>query len=205
MSEKERKTQKRLAAFAPDASPRSKLRPTTIPGVGRVVLETPPIHTDPDLRSVSPKKTRLSSPKKKTKTESNGDDLLFPTFHVGHKGPNWLDSQFPWALRVQEYQAEVKQANEHRMCKLKRWLDRESDEESDNSDTSTHLTDCEERSHQHRDINDAHAVLCSPKRDSSNAQSALNDQSPHRGSPIRLNHFQRGLERSHSRNLVANR
>lgn len=52
--------------------------------------------------------------------------------------PDWPDNAFPWALRIQEREAEMKRREDERLECIARYLERESDED-DQDDQSLHL------------------------------------------------------------------
>ncbi|KAH8101621.1 scaffold protein Nfu/NifU N terminal-domain-containing protein [Cristinia sonorae] len=58
--------------------------------------------------------------------------------------PNWLDTEFPWSTRAQERRERDQREHEEKMKCIERFLDRASDEESDDEDQSLGLTIHEE-------------------------------------------------------------
>lgn len=98
-----------------------------IVGMGRVILDHP---AGEELATSATKKK--AARKKRGVKEEVPAKVPIPVADSGApRGPNWPDSQFPWSLRSDEYSEESKRKEEERLHWIKRFLDRESDEEEE--------------------------------------------------------------------------
>ncbi|CAL1697283.1 unnamed protein product [Somion occarium] len=132
-SEKEIKKRRRLAAFEGHSRYESshRLFAVEVEGKGRVLMDqaTLSLPATPQKQKVGRKrKVRASSPAKKA-AETPAEEIAPPR-------PNWLDSQFPWAMRNQERSHLTRMEQEERMKWIEHFLDRSSSDEEDEGDQS---------------------------------------------------------------------
>ncbi|KZT08933.1 uncharacterized protein LAESUDRAFT_723229 [Laetiporus sulphureus 93-53] len=130
-SEKELLKRKRLAAFQhkETSAPPSKMLAVEMEGRGRVLVppeETPAQQESPKKRSSRRKKRRGDHAKRGLL------DLRLEEREI--KGPNWLDSAFPWCMRLQERDEMTRMEEEERLKCIERYLERDSDSDSEEED-----------------------------------------------------------------------
>ena len=133
VSEKELKKKRRLAAFSEFSLSTGKLQPVEVEGKGRILLDTLsedfPVSTD-----TSPTKKKAPRRKKKGTTDTAKDVLLGLERGVESEAPNWPDSEFPWALRVDEHTEKTRATQQERLRWIENFLDRDSDEDDEGED-----------------------------------------------------------------------
>lgn len=145
-TEKEQKKQKRLAAFSTVLqSGSSKVCPVELEGKGRVLMEVASLESvttrspepSPSKRKGNGRRKRQpvggSADKKTRQTDSQEARL---------EKPNWPDTEFPWRLRTEERNEEVKAVQEERLRWIERYLDRDSDEDDDQVTPHDNQHDC---------------------------------------------------------------
>lgn len=136
-SEKEIAKRRRLAAFEGCSRRHSlhKLFAVEIDGKGRVLVDQPfaQPETPPKPKPGRKRKGRASTPVKKGAER--------PLQEPEPTKPNWLDGEFPWAVRNQERSHLTQIEQDERMKVIERFLDRSSsDEEEDEEDQSLKLS-----------------------------------------------------------------
>ncbi|PFH50716.1 hypothetical protein AMATHDRAFT_60527 [Amanita thiersii Skay4041] len=144
-SEEDLRKRRRLDAFRLDMSGarRSSLVPVELEGKGRVLID-PGYERQDTFFLDSPSKKRGGRRKKKGKDAPEKEkqpgrpssqslvDLL--------QKPNWPDQVFPWSVRMEEMVSFIKAEEENRLQRIKRFLERESDDED--NDTSSPDESC---------------------------------------------------------------
>lgn len=130
LTERQQRNQRRLAAFTnASLSWRSstKLRPANIEGFGRVIID----HSN-EADSVPIASNKKSHRRRKTVKDEACTRNLPLVLNTGDaRGPNWLDSQFPWVLRSAAHAVELQRKEAERLHWIKRFLERESDDEEE--------------------------------------------------------------------------
>lgn len=133
LSEKELKKKRRLAAFSEFSLSAGKLQPVEVEGKGRILLDT--LSEDfPVPTNTSPTKKKAPRRKKKGTTSVAKDILLGLERGVEPEAPNWPDSEFPWALRVEEHTEKTRATQQERLRWIENFLDRDSDEDDEGED-----------------------------------------------------------------------
>ena len=129
-TEKEVKKRKWLEAFKDhhEKEGSTKLYPVEIEGRGRLLLNVPPegVASNPD----TPVKKRVNRRKRRRggrrgQADAHDDQVV---------QPNWLDTAFPWSLRVQERTQTEKMEEAERLKWIERFLDRDSESDSNEDD-----------------------------------------------------------------------
>ncbi|KAH8101591.1 hypothetical protein BXZ70DRAFT_104272 [Cristinia sonorae] len=160
-SEKEVKKRRRLAAFNNFHStlPKGSLVVVEVEGHGRVLMQKHPGERPPSpTESPTLKKRGAAAASGGRKKKSARATPNIPAKKVGKllsvdeslprseeiSKPNWLDTEFPWSMRAQERRERDQREHEEKMKCIARFLDRASDEESDDEDQSLGLTIHEE-------------------------------------------------------------
>ncbi|KAH8077260.1 hypothetical protein BXZ70DRAFT_1012999 [Cristinia sonorae] len=152
-----RRSRSRLATFNNFHStlPKGSLVVVEVEGHGRVLMqkhpgERPPSPTEsPTLkkrwataasggRKKKSARATPNSPAKKVGKLLSVDESLPRSEEISK--PNWLDTEFPWSMRAQERRERDQREHEEKMKCIERFLDRASDEESDDEDQSLGLT-----------------------------------------------------------------
>ncbi|KAG6814400.1 hypothetical protein H0H92_007403 [Tricholoma furcatifolium] len=137
LTEKEIRKRKRLAAFSDRANSEglTKLQPVELEGRGRVILDIPPEGDEfsPIEGSPSKKKGTGRRRKKGELTTRDKKALAFAAAAVGDlpEKPNWPDTEFPWRVRTQERNEELKAEEAEKLKVIERFLDRDTDDEEE--------------------------------------------------------------------------
>ncbi|KAG6843480.1 hypothetical protein H0H87_003999, partial [Tephrocybe sp. NHM501043] len=136
-TEKELRKRKRLAAFTErtNADSVTKLLPVELEGRGRVILDIPLDADDVSMVEGTSSKKKAATRRRK-KGELSARDKKAQAFAAAAMGghpdkPNWPDTEFPWRLRTQEREEEIKAQEEENLKVIERFLDRDSDDEDD--------------------------------------------------------------------------
>jgi PHD-finger len=143
-TEKELKKRKRLAAFRHEHSPfdvsAAKLHPVELEGRGRVLLDIGvEEHHDPTIPEPAPSKKKAGSRRRKKGGELSPKErkVLANTGSGGPLNrPNWPDAEFPWRLRTEERADLAKAEEAEKMRWIERFLDRDSDDEDGEENTT---------------------------------------------------------------------
>ena len=140
-TENETKKRKRLESFLSSAPRTSKLRIVDVEGRGRILFDTEEeasLHETSDVRSP----VRRKPPVGKRKSKGSGNGKPSPSkrriFRTPHNyvvsesvGPNWLDAEFPWSLKVDQLARAHWETQAEKTRWIEKFLDRESDSESE--------------------------------------------------------------------------
>lgn len=122
-----------MAAFSEFSQSTSKLQPVEVEGKGRILLDTLsedlPVSTD-----TSPTKKKAPRRKKKGTPDVAKEVLLGLERGVEPEAPNWPDSEFPWALRVEEHTEKTRATQQERLRWIEKFLDRDSDDDDEGED-----------------------------------------------------------------------
>ncbi|KAG6901579.1 hypothetical protein C0995_010308 [Termitomyces sp. Mi166 len=136
-TEKELRKRKRLAAFTERTTGEglTELHPVELEGRGRVLLDIVPDGDDPSVVDGSPYKKKGASRRRK-KGELTAKDKKAHAFTAAATRdslyrPNWPDAEFPWKLRMQEREEELKAEEAKKLKVIERFLDRDSEDEED--------------------------------------------------------------------------
>ncbi|KAG5715172.1 hypothetical protein E4T56_gene3082 [Termitomyces sp. T112] len=136
-NEKELRKRKRLVAFTERTSGEgvTKLHPVELEGHGRVLLDIPSDGDDFPMVDNSPYKKKGASRRRK-KGELTAKDKKAQALAAAATGGfpyklNWPDAEFPWRLRTQEREDELKAEEAEKLKVIERFLDRDSDDEED--------------------------------------------------------------------------
>ncbi|KAG6841545.1 hypothetical protein C0991_009910 [Blastosporella zonata] len=136
-TEKELRKRKRLTAFTERTNDDgvTKLHPVELEGRGRVLLDIPPDGNEISVVEGSPSKKKGTTRRKK-RGELSAREKKAQAFAAAATGdlpdkPNWPDAEFPWRLRTQEREEELKAEEAEKMKVIERFLDRDSDEEDE--------------------------------------------------------------------------
>ncbi|KAG6890993.1 hypothetical protein C0992_011270 [Termitomyces sp. T32_za158] len=136
-TEKELRKRKRLAAFTERTIGEGvkKLHPVELEGRGRVLLESAPDGDDLFMADGSSYKKKGAARRKK-KSDLTSKDKKMQALAAAATGNfpyklNWPDAEFPWKLRTQEREEELKAEEAEKLKAIERFLDRESDDEDD--------------------------------------------------------------------------
>jgi hypothetical protein len=138
-TENETKKRKRLESFATFAPRTSKLRIVDVEGKGRILLsvqEEASLHGPPDCGNSTRQKRAVGKRKLKWngKASPSKRDLTAPTGTIldfGSVGPDWLDAEFPWSLKADQLVRAHWEAQTEKMRWIEKFLDRDSDSESE--------------------------------------------------------------------------
>ncbi|KAF8876493.1 hypothetical protein BD779DRAFT_1560368 [Infundibulicybe gibba] len=142
-TEREIRKRKRLEAFQADTPPGgrpNKLVAVEMDGKGRVLLDMPnESQTLPSVPETPPPKRRGGNRRKKKGGDSQAASAnaaaamaaqVLPT-------PNWPDSEFPWRVRTEERAELARIQDAERLKWIERFLDRDSDDEDEDSRESS--------------------------------------------------------------------
>jgi hypothetical protein len=137
----EARKRRRLNAFRGPVRPlRRTLQPVKVEGMGRILLNlTNDESLMPNALDDLPWKKRTTRRKKATKgTQSDAPSPKHPSpvpsIHDEFDGPDWLDSEFPWNMRIQERAETARSEEEHRLQWISKFLERESDSDDEEHD-----------------------------------------------------------------------
>lgn len=141
-SEKELLKRKRLAAFEehPDTSePPAKLQVVEVNGFGRVLMNIVP-EEQPAPTETPARRRAGSKRKRKSAAHSTPSKRVYGAQpeEMEVKGPNWLDNDFPWCVRVKERKEMSKQEREQRLKQIARYLERSDSEDDIVEDQALH-------------------------------------------------------------------
>lgn len=141
-SEKELLKRKRLAAFEehPDTSePPAKLQVVEVNGFGRVLMNIVP-EEQPAPTETPARRRAGSKRKRKSAAHSTPSKRVYGAQpeETEVKGPNWLDNDFPWCVRVKERKEMSKQEREQRLKQIARYLERSDSEDDIVEDQALH-------------------------------------------------------------------
>lgn len=114
----------------PDTVHFSKVQPAPPPP------ETPPRQPETPTKKRNSRRKRGGVTDSPSRKKANVADVAAEPQEPPR--PDWPDNAFPWALRIQEREAEMKRQEDERLECIARYLERESDED-DQDDQSLHL------------------------------------------------------------------
>lgn len=130
---------RRLESFLTSAPRTSKLRVVDVEGIGRILLgveEETSVHGAPDGRNSVRQKRLVGRRKLKgngkvppSKRDTTSTLDMFVDF--GCAGPDWLDTEFPWSLKADQLVRAHWETQAEKMRWIERFLDRDSDSESE--------------------------------------------------------------------------
>jgi hypothetical protein len=143
LTENETRKRKRLESFLASTPCTSKLRIIDVEGRGRILLNA---EGEASLQEtfVGGNSVRQKRPvgKRKLKGNGNGNGKALPlkrdiaslhntSMDSGSVGPNWLDAEFPWSLKADQLVRAHWETQTARMRWIEKFLDRDSDSESE--------------------------------------------------------------------------
>ncbi|KAG6878340.1 hypothetical protein C0993_008518, partial [Termitomyces sp. T159_Od127] len=137
-TDKELRKRKRLAAFTERTTGErvTKPHPVELEGCGRVLWESALDGDDLSMADGSSYKKKAASRRKKKSDFSPRDKKAqaAAAAATGYYSPhklNWPDAEFPWRLRTQEREEQLKAEETEKLKTIERFLDRDSDDDED--------------------------------------------------------------------------
>ncbi|KAF9645030.1 hypothetical protein BDM02DRAFT_3190066 [Thelephora ganbajun] len=136
-TENETRKRKRLESFLTPTPRTSKLRIVDVESRGRILLnaeEEASLHET--LDGGNPVRQKRPVDKRKLKGNGNGKespskrDVTAPP-DSGPVGPDWLDAEFPWSLKVDQLVRAYWETQAEKIRGIEKFLDRDSDSESE--------------------------------------------------------------------------
>ena len=141
-SENETRKRKRLEPFLTSTPRTSKLRIVDVEGRGRIIVS---VDVEPSMHGTleGGNPVRQKRPVGKRKLKGNGKvspskrGLAAPpnaSANFGSVGPDWLDAEFPWSLNADQLVRTHWEAQGEKMRWIEKFLDRDSDSESEDEE-----------------------------------------------------------------------